>query len=185
MRGAGNQAANAATTASNTGAGYGANASTIGSTLAPFEMRQLTAPSGMSQQDIGQQLTAGLGGAGGATSAIQGALAKNASATRNPMGFSAALDSAARSRDKAAAQTGEDIAAKNVDVKLGQQKTAGDILSNMYGTDVRGQMEATGQIAPDVNAEVAANKTGWLQNLQEVMGMIKPKYSGGSFSAGG
>jgi hypothetical protein len=168
MRSAVNQAGNAATTAGNTAAGYGAGASTIGSAVVPFETRQLTNPSGMSQQDIASQLTAGLAGAGGATSGLTGAASKNAATTRNPVGFSAALDSAARSRDKAAASTSEGITAKNADVKLQQQDQAGDILGKMYGTDVSGQNAASGQIAPDINAQVNASNSGWLQNLLKI-----------------
>lgn len=168
MRSAVNQASNAANQASSTAAGYGAGAGTISSTLVPFESRQLTNPSGMSQQDIASQLTAGLAGAGGATSGLAGAASKDAATTRNPMGFSAALDSAARSRAKAAAGTSEGIAANNANVKLQQQNQAGDILGKMYGTDVSGQNEASAQIAPDINAQVNASNSGWLQNLMKV-----------------
>lgn len=168
MRSAVSQAQNAATTAGNTAAGYGAGASTIGSTLVPYESRQLTNPSGMSQQDIGAQLTAGLAGAGGATAGLAGAASKNAATTRNPMGFSAALDAASRNRDKAAAGTSEGIAANNANVKLQQQQTAGDVLGKMYGTDVSGQNAAAGQIAPDINASVNASNSGWLQNLMKI-----------------
>jgi hypothetical protein len=165
MRNDVNQANNAATTAGNTAAGYGAGASTISSNLVPFETRQLTNPSGYSQQDIGSMLTKGLAGAGGATAGLAGAASKNAATARNPMGFSAALDAAARSRDKAAASTSEGIAADNAGVKMNQQQQAGDILGKMYSTDVSGQNSASSQIAPDVNAAVNASKSGWLQNL--------------------
>lgn len=168
MRDAAAAAGTAATTASNTAAGYGANASTIGSQLVPYESRQLQNPSGMSQQDIGSQLTAGLAGAGGATSGLAGAASKNAATSRNPMGFSAALDSAARSRDKAAAGTSEGIAANNVNVKLGQQSDAAKTLQGLYGTDVSGQNQASGQVANDINAQVAASNSGWLQNLMKI-----------------
>jgi len=34
----------------------------------------------------------------------------------------------------------------------------------MYGTDTSGMLDSQGQEANDINAEVGANKTGWLQN---------------------
>jgi hypothetical protein len=170
MRDAQAAAANAGVNATNTGAGYGAGASTIGSQLVPFLSQQLTHPSGMSQQDIGSQLTAGLAGAGGATSGLQGAASKDAATSRNPMGFSAALDSAARSRDKAAAGTSEGIAANNVNVKLDQQNQAARGLQGLYGTDVGAQTSNQGQVAGDVNAETNAGNSGWLQNT---MGILK------------
>jgi hypothetical protein len=123
----------------------------------------------MSQQDIASQLTAGLAGAGGSTAGLTGAASKNAAVTRNPMGYSAALDAAARSRDKAAAGTSEGIAANNANVKLNQQSQAGNVLSNLYGIDTRSQLGASGQVAPDVNAQVNASKSGWLQNLEGIM----------------
>lgn len=181
MRDAVSSAANAAKTAGFTSSGYGADASTIGSNLVPFESRMLTTPSGYSQQDIGAMLTQGLAGAGGANSALVGSANKNAAATRNPIGFSAALDAAARSRDKAAAGVGEDIASKNAGVKLQQQNTAADVLSKLYGVDVNAQNQASGQIAPDINAEVNANKSGWLQNFEGILDTL----SGAGTSAAG
>lgn len=159
--GKGSQALNAATTSKNTSNADGANASTINSAVVPFESRQLVSPSGISQQDLGAQLTAGLAGAGGATAGLAGAASKDAATTRNPNGFSAALDAAARSRQQAAASTSEGITANNANVKLQQQQQAGDVLSRMYGTDISGQDAQSGQIAPDVNAGTQANNIGW------------------------
>lgn len=173
MRDAVNQAGTAGTTAANVGAGYGAQAGTIGSQLVPFESRQLQNPSGYSQQDIGQMLTAAQAGAGGATAGLTGAASHNAATTRNPMGFSAALDSAARSRDKAAAGASEGIAANNANVKLQQQGQAASSLGGLYGMDTRAQEGAMGQVAPDVNAEANAGKSGWLQNLEGILSTIK------------
>ena len=117
-------------------------------------------------------LSSGLAGAGGATAGLTGAAGKMGMTERNPMGFSAALDSAARSRDKAAASTSEGITAKNAGVKMEQQSQAGDLLSKLYGTNVQGQNDATRQIAPDVNAAADANKTGWLQNTEGILSML-------------
>jgi len=172
MRDAVNQASGAATTAGQTAAGYGANASTIGSQLVPFATRQLNNPSGMSQADIGAQLTAALAGAGGATSGLTGAAGKMGMTTRNPMGFGSALDAAARSRDKAAAGVSEGVAAKNADVKLDQQSNAAKILGGLYGTDVSGQLGAQRNQTADINAEVQAGKSGWLQSAEGVLGTL-------------
>ena len=165
------QASNASTTAANTSAGYGANASTINSAVTPFESRQLTNPSGYSQQDIGSMLTAGLAGSGGATSGLAGAASKDAATSRNPNGFSAALDASAMQRDKAAASTSEGIAANNANVKLQQQNDAGNVLSRMYGTDVSGQNAASGQIANDVNAQTNASKQAF-NNISSAIGDV-------------
>ncbi|MGA8529253.1 MAG: hypothetical protein WB622_06025 [Acidobacteriaceae bacterium] len=185
MRSAVSQAGNAATTAANTAAGYGAGASTIGSALVPYEARQLTNPAGMSQADIGAQLTAGLAGAGGATSGLQGAASKMAATTRNPMGFSAGLDAASRARAAASARTSEGIAANNADVKLQQQSDAARTLGSLYGTDVSGQNAAAGQQANDINAQVNASKSGWLQNMLDTISTISGAAKGaGSMGVG-
>ncbi len=181
MRSAVNQAQQAATTAGNTAAGYNSTASGIGGSLIPFESRQLTNPSGMSQQDIGSQLAASQAGAGGATSGIQGAAAKMGAATRNPMGFSSALDSAARSRTAASANASEGVQANNANVKLQQQQQAGNALGNLYGMSSKAGAENAGVQTGDINAEVNANKTGWLQNTTDVINAI----SGAGQSAAG
>lgn len=180
MRDASAAAANAANAASTAAGQYGSNAAAVNANLLPFETRQLNNPSGMSQRDIGSQLTAGLAGAGGATSGLTGAAGAEAGRTRNPMGFSAALDSAARSRDKAAAGISEGVAANNANVKLGQQSDAAKTLGGLYGTDVGGQIGAGRNVGSDIDAEVAANRTGWLQNAISIGNMLTGGRGGGS-----
>ena len=117
-------------------------------------------------------LSSGLAGAGGATAGLTGAAGKMGMTERNPMGFSAALDSAARSRDKAAASTSEGITAKNAGVKIEQRSQAGDLLSKLYGTSANAGNEATGQVSKDVDAASTASQSGWLQNLGQIMKML-------------
>lgn len=181
MRSAVNQAQQAATTAGNTAAGYNSTASGIGGSLIPFESRQLQNPSGMSQQDIGSQLAASAAGAGGATSGLQGAASKMGATTRNPTGFSSALDSAARQRTAAEAKGSEQIQANNAGVKLNQQQEAGNALSGLYGMSSKAGAENAGVQTGDMNAEVNANNSGWLQNTLGVVNAI----SGAGQSAAG
>jgi hypothetical protein len=168
MRDAQAAAQNAASTAATTAGNYGAQAGNIGASLVPQLTRQMNTPQGYSQRDIGAQLTAGLAGAGGATAGLTGAAGKMAGDTRNPMGFSSALDAAAMQRDKAAAGVGERVAANNADVKLKQQQEAQQGLSGLYGMDVRGQTENAAQQAPDINAQMNAAKYGWMQQIPEI-----------------
>lgn len=120
-------------------------------------------------------LSSGLAGAGGATAGLTGAAGKTGMAERNPMGFSGALDQAARSRDQAAASTSEGITAKNAGVKIEQQSQAGDLLSKLYGTNVQGQNQATGQVSDDVTAAAKANSTGWTQNVTQLLAALNGK----------
>lgn len=183
MRSAVNQASGAANTASNTGAQLGAEAQGIGANLTPFLTNELEHPQGYSQGDTSAMLSAGLGGAGGANSGLVGQAAQRAAVSRNGGAFQSALDDAARQRSKAAAVTSEGIASRNADLKQTQQQDAAAGLSKMYGTDTSGMLDATGQIQGDVNAQVNANKTGWLQNTLDIMktinGMAKPRMQPG------
>lgn len=169
MRSAVRQASNAANNAGNTSANLGAEAQGIGANLAPFLTSELEHPQGYSQQDTSAMLSAGMGGAGGSNAGLVGEAAQRAGASRNAGGFQAALDDAARQRSKAEAGSAEGVAASNAGVKLGQQQDAAHGLQGMYGTDTSGMLGASGQIAGDINSEVNANNSGWLQNSLNVI----------------
>lgn len=185
MRSAVGQGKQATTDAGNTSANLGAQAAGIGSNLTPFLTSELEHPQGYSQGDTSAMLAAGMGGAGGATSALVGQGMQRAAVSRNAGGFQAALDDASRERAKAAAGSAEGIAAQNATVKLGQQQDAAKGLQGMYGTDTSGMLDSAGQQAGDINAQVNAGQSGWLQNSMNVIKMLNPGYSrGGGFSAG-
>lgn len=164
MRSAVNQASNAAGTAASTGATLGGEAQGIGSELTPFLTQEMLHPQGIGQTGLSAETASALGGAGGAAAGLTGAANERAAVSRNAGGFSAALDAAARERAKGAAGTSEGITANNEQLKQQQVQEGAAGLGKMYGTDTSGMLEATGQIAPDVNAAVNASKTGWLQN---------------------
>jgi len=165
MRSAVNQASQAQGVAGTNAGAYNNTAGNISANLVPFATRQMENPTGYSQRDIGAQMTSALAGAGGATSGLTGASNKTAMTTRNPMGFSAALGQASRERDKAAAGTGEDIASQNAKVKLQQQQTGESTLAGLYGTAASTGAKWGDVQSEDIKDEVAANQTGWLQNL--------------------
>ena len=180
MRDAQTQALQAGQTAGVQAGQYGANAAAVNANLAPYLTRQLNNPAGMSQRDIGAQLTNALAGAGGTTSALSGAATRMGGMTRNPVGFAGALDSAARSRDKAAASTAEGVEANNADVKLKQQSQAAQGLGSLYGMDTHAQMGESEQQAGDINSAVGADKTGWFQRMQAILSDVAGKPQGGS-----
>jgi hypothetical protein len=169
MRNAVTTAQNAATTAGNTSAGLGAEASGIGASVTPFLTQEMLHPQGLGQQGVGDEEAAALGGAGGATSALNGEAMQRAAVSRNAGGVNAALADAARSRDKAAAGASEGIAAGNEQDKMQQQQEGASGLQNMYKTDTSGMLDASGQVSSDVNAEANANKTGWLQDASSLI----------------
>jgi hypothetical protein len=184
MRSATNQANTAATTAANTGTQLGAEGQAIGSTVTPFLTSELEHPQGFSQQDMSGMLSAAEGGAGGADAGIVGQAAQRAATSRNAGGFQSALDDAARQREKAAAGTSEGIAGQNAQLKQQQMQQGAAGLEHMYGTDESGMLGAMGQQANDINAEVNAGKSGWLQNAQSIIKQIATGGAGYTPGAG-
>jgi hypothetical protein len=180
MRGAQSQASNAEQTASNTATNLGSQAQGIGSNLTPFLTQEMEHPQGFSQQDLSAQTSAALGGAGGADAGIVGQANQEAATTHNSGGFQAVLDDAARQRTKAAAGASEGIAANNANLKQTQQQEGAEGLSKMYGTDTSGMLEAMGQEPNDINSEVNAGNSGWLQQSMGVLGAL----GGGASGAG-
>lgn len=169
MRSAQNQAGKAATTATNTGTQLGSEAQGIGANLTPFLTSELEHPQGFSQQDLSAQTAAAMGGAGGANAGIVGQANQEAATSRNAGGFQAALDDAARQRSKAAAGASEGIAANNAQLKQTQQQDAASGLQKMYGTDTSGMLDAMGQVPQDINAQVNAGNSGWMQNTTNLI----------------
>jgi hypothetical protein len=141
----------------------------------------MTNPTGMSQRDIGAQITQGLAGTGGATAGLTGAAGKMGMDTRNPMGFSGALDAAARSADKGNAMVGEKIAANNADVKLNQQNTASGDLSRLYGMAANAQTGEGEVQAKDL--QTANQMPPWLSGIlsigQDATRLAAAKMNGG------
>lgn len=162
-------AAGAAKTASTTASGYGANAGQERGTLIPTLQEDINNPQGFTPSQTNAQLVAGEQGAGGGGAAITGAAGLNAARTRNSGGTSGVLDQAARRT--AQTLSGNALNVQNQSAKLAQQKRAAALggLQGLYGTDVNAQMKAMGIIPEDINAEVNAGKSGWLQNTEGVI----------------
>lgn len=169
MRSAVNNAGSAFNTAQGTAANLGADASGIGSNLTPFLTEEMLHPQGLGQEGIGAETGAALGGAGGAASGLMGAATQRAAASRNAGGYDAALDQVARERMKSAGTASEGIQAQNQNLMEQQRQAGSSGLEKMYGIDTSGQLESQGQEAPDINAGVNANNSGWLQNSLGVL----------------
>jgi len=174
-RAAQSQASQAAKTAGGTAAQYGSDASSIGSQLVPFLTREMTNPQGMSQQDLGAQLTAGMAGSGGANSGITGQANLQVARTGNTGGFQAALDNAARMRQQTSAKTSEGIAADNAQLKQKQQQQGAAGLQGLYGTDVGAQFKGLDAQNADIDAEIKAGQSGWLQNGLDIANTVLGK----------
>ena len=168
LRQAAAQAGQAANTAAATGAQLGGEAQGELGVLNPFATREMQAEHAYDPSQLNELLTAAGAGAGGVTGAAQAAMQRQAASTGNAAGATKGLQELARDRMKTQAGASENIAGEDV---LGAQKLRQEgagLESGLYGENLKGQLEAMGQVAPDINAEVNANKTGWLQNAESI-----------------
>ena len=145
-------AKNAANQANSTGIGYGQGAADVNSQILPFLTRELNNPQGYTQQQQAAMLGAAEGGAGGSTAGLTTEANLASARNRNSGGFSAALDEAARQKDKALAGASEGIASNNADLQQKQQQAAAAGLQRLGETDTNAQLKAMGLIPEDVNA---------------------------------
>jgi hypothetical protein len=185
LRNAQNQANSAYNTAANTGAELGADANAIGSSVTPLLTSEMLHPEGLGQAGIAAETGAALGGAGGADAGIVGQANQRAAVSRNAGGFQAALDDASRNRMKAAAGASEGIESQNENLKQQQQQEGASGLERMYGTDTSGMLESQGQEANDINSEVNAGNSGWLQDTMGILGDINGIGGTGANNLGG
>lgn len=178
LRQAQNQAADAASTAAQTGATLGSRADTEGAQLSPFFSREMQTEHGFTPGQTDELLTAAGAGTGGATSGLEGQAQLEQARTRNASGFTKGLDEVARDRNKALAANSEGVAAQDVMQAKQENQEGAQGLQGLYGTNVKGQLEAMGQVAPDVNAETNASQHGWLQNLDQTIAALGTAASG-------
>lgn len=163
---------NAAKTASNTAANFGGVATAEGDNARNFLTQEMLHPQGVGQQGLSAETAAATGGAGGAASGLTGQAIQRAAVTRNGGAANAVLGDIARDRMKAAAGASEEIAANNEQLKQQQQQEGAAGLQKMYDTDTSGMLQAMGQEAPDVNAAVNADNSGWLQNATNLLSTL-------------
>lgn len=149
-----------------TAATMGGNAAGEEATLSPFYTNEMNAKHGFSGDQTGELLTNALAGSGGSAGSVTGQAGLEAARTRNASGFTKSLDEAARDSSKAAAGASEGIAAEDVMAakQLNQQGAAGEM--GLFGENTKGQLSAMGQEAGDVNAEINAGNSGWLQQAE-------------------
>lgn len=168
------EAKNAYNQAYGTAGMLGGEASGIGSNLTPFLTEEMLHPQGIGPQGLSAETAAATGGAGGALSAFQGAAAQRAGASRNAGAFQAALDDASRNAAKAAAGSSERIAANNEMLKQQQSQEGASGLNSLYKTDTSGMLDAMGQEANDIKAQIAAQEAGppGLSMINQVLGTV-------------
>jgi hypothetical protein len=159
----------AAKSAANTAGGLagqqGAEAAGEEATLNPFFKQEMGAQHLFTPGQTNELLTAAGAGTGAVTGEEQAALNRNAATTNNATALTKGLQEAARDKMKAAAGTSEGIAAQDVlgAKQLNQQGAAGE--QGLFGTNTDAQLKAMGLQTNDINTQLEAGKSGWLQNM--------------------
>jgi hypothetical protein len=171
-RAAENEAGAAENQAVNTSNQEQSNAAAERSTLLPFYRQEMNAQHAFDPTQTNELLNYAGAGAGGAASAATGEANSQAARTRNTSGFSSALDQNARQRQQTMGNLNEGIGAEDVTgaKRLNQEGAAG--MAGLEGTDTRATLEAMGQEAPDINAQVNAGKSGWFQNMDQLIATL-------------
>lgn len=167
-----NQAASNASTAGGVGGTYGSGASGISSTIIPTLNREAAGGGGLTPTQKNQALVASQQGAGGAAGGVAGAAGLAAARTRNSGSLSGVLDAAARAKAQAGSQAGLNVENASTKLAAQQQQQALGGLEGLYGTDVSAQMKAMGLQNQDLDTELNANKQGWLQQGEGVLGTL-------------
>lgn len=166
------QAKNAANTAGANAAEYGTSARGEHAFLQPTLQRDITNPVGFTPTETNNMLVAGEQGAGGATAGITGQAGLNALRTRNSATLSGVLDQAARTKQQQLSQNA--LGVQNESARLAQAKRAAALsgLQGLYGTDVGAQLKSMGIQNEDINSEIEAGKSGWVQNVTGAIGAL-------------
>lgn len=172
-------AKNAAATAGGVAAGDQASAGTEHSTLDPFFRHEMGAEHLFTPGQNDELLTAAGAGSGAVAGSEAAALNRNAAATNNQTALTKSLGDAARDRMKSAAGASEGIAAQDVlgAKQLNQEGAAGE--SGLFNTDTDAALKAMGLQTNDINTQLEAGKSGWLQNMNATLSTLgnlaKPK----------
>lgn len=172
MRAAQSQANNAATQAGNTAGEFQTSAQSENQSLTPFLQRELGTEHEFSPDQLNQLLTAAGAGTGGATGSLTSQAELEQARTRNSASNAPVLDAVARSAQQQMAKTSEGVAAQDVEgAKQLNQEAAGG-LEKMYGVNTDAALKAMGLQNQDIQTEIDASKTGWMQNLTGLLGAL-------------
>jgi hypothetical protein len=148
------------------------NANQIYSSLVPGLIRQAQTPQGFTAQQMNTATTAAGEAAGGANAALTGEGRLAALRSRTAGGTSAALDEAARAKNRSLATSAQDLQLANARLGLQRQAQAQQQLQGLYGTNTNDMLRAMGLQNQDLQTQLEAGRQGWLQSTEGVLGTI-------------
>ena len=162
-------AKNARDVAQNNAATAGSDLTSDRATLDPFFTQEMNAQHLFNPGQANELLTAAEAPIGSVAGDTAHAAELQSARTRNASGFAKDLQLANRDKMKAAAGASEGVAAQDVlgAKQLNQQGAAG--MSDLFKTDQQRQLESMGLENQDINTQLQAGKSGWLQNLNSTI----------------
>ena len=175
------QAEQAGKTAASTAGNYGSAAEGIAANVVPRLESEAVNPPGYGPFGLSEMETAAESSGAGATGAAQERARLEAMRTGNRAGIGAITAGAAGEGARGAGSALQSILAKNAELKASQREQANRGLEGVLGEDIGAQGRAEGVVPEDINAAVNAGKSGWFQNLVNMLAAIR----GGTPSAGG
>lgn len=159
--------------AKTTASDAGGEADTEHGTLSPFYNTEMNAEHLFNPNQNAELLTAAQAPLGSSLGDTQHVAELQGARTRNASGFTKTLQQAQRDRDKAMAGTSEGIAAQDIlgAKQLNQEGAAGEM--GLFQNDTQKQLQSMGLETGDINAQVNAGKSGWLQNLNQTLQTVE------------
>jgi hypothetical protein len=164
-------------TATATAGNLGTQASGELGQLNPFMSREMHAEHLFDPTQMNEMLThAGLG-AGAEAGTLEAAMQRQAATTGNASSATKGLEEASRDRMKTDAGISEGIASQDVMGAKQLQQQGAQGMSGLYGENLKGQLDAMGQVSGDINAAVNANKTGYLQQQEDISNTVSNAFA--------
>jgi hypothetical protein len=173
------------TTADTLGSNLGSEAAGVGAAVIPGLEREATNPQGFAPTDVNNMLVAGGEAVGGANAGITGEANLEAARTRNAGGFASALDEAARTKSRQLSTNALNVSGEQAREKLKQQQFAQTQLADLMKSDRANQLRAMGLSDEAIAQELAAGKSGWLQNVNQTIEAVTGAAKGAFGKPGG
>lgn len=151
---------------------YGSEAQNIQSQLLPFYRGYMNESHGLTPEQQNEQLDYASAGAGGANAALSGQAALEGARTRNSNALTAALDAASRNRGQQMAKANQAVGMEDINLANQHHQQGAEGMAGLYGADTRTMLGEQGIQNDAIKDEVAANNTGWMQNLNGFLSAI-------------
>lgn len=165
--------AQAGVNTNNSNAGtFAADSGADRSALFPTLKADMSGTNGLTADQKNRELVAANQGSGGAAGSLASTAASSSARSRNSGSLSGVMDAIQRSRLQAASGAGLKVEQDSDKLAQQRQAQATGTLSGLYGTDVGANLKSLGLANEDINTELGADKTGWLQNAEGVVGTL-------------